>query len=387
MAQNTSEMTAKDILRYLEEKYKNNRTTKIFLVKGGSGRQKINYNQISKQSKTVWILVETTNIRINVRSEIAKEFGISETSFLSTSGSSVDHIKIDNYKKTKSNEHIRIMFKSPMSFDRKNYKWKNQALIDLSSKSKLNLGNPDNRDEAETLKKINRKIQEYGGKVTLRMGNKTFENVIGLNAGPSGAKADFVIIDEKGKEIGFISYKAGSTPTDFQQYSGISRLTGPRIYRDREVIKFRKKIVEEGWEGITGENKLISSVYIKIKNSHLKKCAIFGKEFGRKRGIHNVDFFAQGMPVITVKKTNGKINLILLFSKKTVPNGRLTKLGGDYDPVLAARKGEGSRRITFDVYERKEGKLSVIDTKEVKGIRGGIWAEGNMKSRNSKEIK
>lgn len=386
MAQDTSEMTAKDILRYLEEKYRNNRSTKVFLVRGGSGRQKISYSQISKQSKTIWILVETSSIRTNVRSEIAKEFGISESSFIATSGSSVDQIKIVNYKKTKQNEHIRIMFKAPLSFDRKNYKWKNQALIDLSSKSKFKFGTPDNQDEAATLKKINRKIQEYGGKVTLRMGNKTFENVVGLNAGPAGAKADFIVIDEKGDDIGYISYKAGSTSSDFQQYSGISRLTGPRIYRDREVIRFRKRIVEEGWDTITGENKLISSVYIKIKNSHLKKCAIFGKEFGRKKGIHNVDFFAQGIPIITVKKSRGNINLILLFSKKLVANGRLTKLGADYDPVLAARKGESSRRITYDAYERKENKLSIFNTKEVKGIRGGIWAEGNMKSRNSKEL-
>jgi hypothetical protein len=372
----TSEMNMSNIFTHIKDKYKNDKDTKVFLLASERASNKIrDLDKVSVSAKNLWILVETTKIRTDIRQEIANDFNIRK--FYSSS-SSVDQIKIDDFIKDtgkyKKIESIRIIFKYPPRFVLSNFKWANKT---LESKVKT-LGKPDNIDEVNVLTKINQYIADCGGKVDLRIKGKLFKSVIGLNAGPAKAKADFAIIDENGKELGYISYKAGSTSGDFQQYSGISqRAYGDDIYNNSEVKNFRERIVNEGWEAISQGKK---SVHIKIKvGTALKNRAVFGKDFRRKKGINNVDFFAQGNP--RLDKIGNVV--ILAFPTKLVENGRVNQLNGEYDPVIAARKGEQSRVITADI---RNERGDIIRMRE-RNVRGGIWAEGHMKARDSRELK
>jgi hypothetical protein len=361
------ELTAEDIFNNIAQKYKgNSRNTRVSIVENEGSKLKSSYQKIrdkKSRAKTLWILVETNEIRVKVREEIANMFGVRE--FYDSAKSSIGQIRIKNFKKVDGIEEVRIMFKPFLSFNLRKYKWENQDLINILGKSKL--GKPDNPDEAEVLQEINQKIFEMGGSVTIRIKNKTYKNVIGFNAGPSGAKADFVIINSNGDSIGWISYKAGNTSKDFQQYSGITRHAGENIYNHPQVKEFREKLVadEQLQNQIKSDKK---AVFIRIKRSGtLKNRAVFGKEFGRRRGIHNVDWFAQGS---LSTRTQGQI-IYVSFSKKLVENGRINQLNQDYDPIIAARKGEGTRRITADNRE------------PVRGIRGGIFPQGMIESRNA----
>jgi hypothetical protein len=372
----TSEMSMSKIFTHVKDKYKNDRDTNVFLLASERASNKIkDLDKVPASVKNLWILVETTKIRTNIRQEIANDFNIRK--FYSSSISSVDQIKIDDFIKDtgkyKKIESIRIIFKYPPRFVLSNFKWANKTL-----ESKVKLGKPDHIDEVNVLSKINQYIADCGGKVDLRIKGKLFKSVIGLNAGPAKAKADFVIIDENGKELGYISYKAGSTPADFQQYSGISeKAYGDSIYNNPEVKNFRERIVNEGWEAISQGKK---SVYIKIKaGTALKNRAVFGKDFRRRKGINNVDFFAQGNPRLDKR---GNV-VILSFSTKLVENGRVNQLNGEYDPVIAARKGEQSRVITADIRNERGDLIQMQE----RNVRGGIWAEGNMKARDSRELK
>ena len=62
------------------------------------------------------------------------------------------------------------------------------------------------------------------------------------------------------------------------------------------------------------------------------------------------------------------------FSKKVVANGQITRLSGDYEPVLGVRKAEANRYL-----------------RTIPGVRGGVWTkkymESRKKSRNLKYIK
>lgn len=373
----TTEMSMSKIFDHIKDKYKNDRDTNVFLLASERSSNKIkDLSKVPKNAKNLWILVETNKIRTNIRQEIANDFNIRK--FYPSSISSIDQIKIDDFIKSNENnqkiESIRIIFKYPPKFVLSNFKWAN---ITLESKI-TKLGKPDNIDEINVLTKINKYIADHGGKVDLRIKSKLYKNVVGFNAGPAKAKADFIIINENGKELGYISYKAGSTPGDFQQYSGISkRGYGDIIYDNPEVKKFRERIVADGWETVSQGKK---SVYIKIKaGTALKNRAVFGKDFRRSKGINNVDFFAQGNP-----KLDKRGNIVILsFPTKLVENGRVDQLSGEYDPVIAARKGEQSRVITVDI---KDDRGNLIQMKEP-NVRGGIWAEGHMKARDSRELK
>lgn len=365
--------TAEEIFDDLKNKFEKRGNTTLILVDAERGRNKIDWEEYkkSKTKKTIWILVETYEIRTDLRDKFLKELGLTERNLKNTTGSSVAQIEIKGYKTYKNTESIRIMFKPPVAVDRKNYKWYNHTLEKVCEK--LNSPGSNNVDEFEVLKKVNKEIAKYDV-VTLKIGQKSYNNVVGLNGGEYGAKADFVIIDVLGREIGFISYKKGSAPQHFQQYSGISKSrTGPRIHNHKEVEKFREQIVTTNIKDqILTEKK---TVYIRIKDSKLKKMAIFGKEHGRKRGQDNVDFFAQGRPLIsTQKRPNGKIIVNLNFSSKLVKNGNLSGLNKDYDPVLGARKDSSNRIVEF------EGKTSVP------GVRAGMWPEGYMTPRNAIDI-
>ena len=377
----TTEMTMSKIFDHVKDKYKNDRDTDVFLLASERSSNKIkDLSNVPKNAKNLWILVETVKIRTNIRQEIANDFNIRK--FHSSSISSIDQIKIDDFIKSNENnqkiESIRIIFKYPSRFILSNFKWANKTL----EKSVGKLGKPDNIDEVNVLTTINKYIAEKGGKVDLRIKGKLYKNVIGFNAGPAKAKADFIIIDENGKEIGYISYKAGSTPGDFQQYSGISEKGyGGEIYNNPEVKRFRERIINEGWDTISKDNgKNKKSVYIKIKvGTALKNRAVFGKDFRRSKGINNVDFFAQGNP-----KLDDRGNTVILsFPTKLIENGKVNKLNGDYDPVIAARKGEQSRVITADI---SDDRGNIFRIKE-RNVRGGIWAEGHMKARDSRELK
>jgi hypothetical protein len=286
-------------------------------------------------------------------------------------GSSFKAIIIDNYYKIgKKEKGIRIFFKynNGRDFINNDKLWNN--LLKEVFRNHPNLKRtPRDRTEVRVLMTINEQIQTLGKDlpVTLRIGRKSYDNVAGFVGGMGTRKADFVIVDYAGNEIGFLSYKAGNTATDFQQYGGITERAGTDIVNNSEVEGF-KELVVDNWETYkTG----YASIWREIQDNNLKKQSVFGKDFSpsRSAGHDNVDFLVQGTPNFT---SNGKI-IFLRFTSKTVRKGNLTPLQGDYEPVLGARGGERSRRIT-------------IKGRSIYGVRGGIWARGYITKRSHMEI-
>lgn len=282
------------------------------------------------------------------------------------SGSQFWGIEIDNYNKIgKTEKGIRIQFKFPDGKDAKVYNiWNEQlerAFIQNRSLKRI----PSDRNEVGVLKSINMKIHELskGIPITLSIRNKKYKNVIGLVGGVGNKKADFVIVNKDAEEIGYISYKSGNTATSFQQYSGISERSGDKIANHPEVVKFNESIVNN-WESLS------PSASREIQSNNLKKQAVFGKDYASRPGYDSVDFFVQGDPRLILR---GDI-IYLTFTTKMVKKGDLTKLQGNYEPVLGARKGERYRRIK-------------TKNKSLNGIRGGIWTRAYMTNRmNNKEI-
>jgi hypothetical protein len=263
---------------------------------------------------------------------------------------------------TKSKKEVRIIFKKKNGLDDLNYECWNEKLKTVVASNKLR--KPTDKNEQKVLTEINSSISRIGegSPITLKIKNKNYKNIVGFIPGPHMKKADFVGVTDKGEEICFISYKAGSSANDFQQYAGITERSG--LFNDPEVAKFRKDVVEQ----LSKEPLGSEALYRPITDNRLKNKAIFGSQYGRRIGYDNVAFIAQGTPSLVKIRTN----VIELKFPVLIRAGSLASLPNGYEPILGVRKGEAYRKIKYK-------------NKTVQG-RGGVWTSKYMKERNSKEI-
>jgi hypothetical protein len=283
-------------------------------------------------------------------------------------GSTFKSVIIEDYYKVGRREKgIRIFFKYSNGKDLKNFYMWNGMLENVFKNNRSLERAPRDRNEVNVIAEVNKKIESLGNgmPVTLYIRNKRFVNVAGFVGGVGTKKADFVIVDYSGNEIGFLSYKKGNSSLDFQQYGGITDRSGKKISEHPEVEEF-KKVIIDNWETYKKDYK---TVWGEIDSNNLKKQAVFGKDYIRKSGHDSVDFLVQGTPRF---RKNGD-SIYLTFSTKMVRKGDLSNLQGNYDPVLGARSGERSRRIK-------------IKSDSIYGVRGGVWTRAYMTRGKNKEI-
>lgn len=189
--------------------------------------------------------------------------------------------------------------------------------------------------------------------IPIKIGRQIYK-VAGAETTPGTPKSDFHLLDAKGKEVVWISHKDGSSPRDFQQWSGMSIRTEKEIHDHRETQKFIKDVTS-----ITGfVMPRATTLSRKITDPRLMNLAIFGNQYGRSLGRQNVTLLLQG-PVKLVKRRDH----YEIVSNHTAVNGE--KMTGGYEPVfMAMYKGD---RSNF-------------------GIKGARFAIQPKASRKSKEI-
>ena len=239
---------------------------------------------------------------------------------------------------------------------------------------------PDNQTEYEILKEFNRQIHElgYAKPVDLVIGSEEYKDIIGMIAGPTGHKSDFIGVNDKGKLVFFISHKDGFNATDYQQYSGISSRSGDSIYNHPEVQSFRKDISEKTPEDFYGK-----MYYREIKDINLKRRAIFGKYYDdgpSDLSSNNITHFAQGSLRLILNKALGKTSRARVrmdFATMLVTRDDIDRFYNEYEPYLGARQGEVYRTIE---YETDDGGS------KVNGVRGGVFAKGYIDNRTSELI-
>jgi hypothetical protein len=369
--------TSEQIFQFIKDSTKN--STRFKVEKGKD------FVDTEKSSKQINIILIKGNGRSDNLTIIAELLGRGNIEFeqKKITGSSFDQLIISSskYKKIGRNEkEIRISFKYGDGTDDKNYDIWNEGLVNIFKLKRGLERRPRNRIEIDKIATINKKIEELGHKlpVTLYIRNKKFENVVGIVGGVGDTKADFVIVDKFGNEIGFLSYKDGRGADDFSQYGGLSQRAGVSIESHEEVVKFKEQVIDlapkdsvgeviERWNG--------TPLYKKIRDSNLKNKAVFGENYRLKSGYDSVDFIVQGQPILTSSKIGNNIIVILKFTTKTILKGEISKLSGAYEPVLGARKGEIARIIKIS------GKSKLT------GVRTGIFPYRYMEKRTgSQEI-
>jgi len=189
--------------------------------------------------------------------------------------------------------------------------------------------------------------------IPIKIGGRMYY-VAGAASTPGTPKSDFHLLDAKSNEIVWISHKNGSKPKDFQQWSGISKSSEPKIAAHKETEDF----VDDVKNKTDGEMPRATTYSRENNDQRLANMAVYGKDYGGKLGRQNVTLLLQG-PVKLIKKKNH----YEITSNHTSVNG--DKMVGGYTPVfMAMYKGDRSNY----------------------GVKGARFAIQPKDSRKSKDI-
>lgn len=197
------------------------------------------------------------------------------------------------------------------------------------------------KKEDIALNDIASKIKELGP-INIIIGNKIYENIDNVVSVPKTPKADFTL-NSGSTPLIFISYKDGSKPTDFQQYSGFKGLT-----EYDEVQKF----IDDVKEKTGGEMQSNQRFSRKINNNEIKLKSIYGLfQSTDNFNENNCQILLQGMIILESIKDN----TYKLDSNYTLVNPSLPD--GDYDPYFVVtfrnnRNNLGLLNGRFGIYSK-----------------------------------
>jgi hypothetical protein len=187
----------------------------------------------------------------------------------------------------------------------------------------------------------------------LRIENTTLENVVGV-MGVSESKdprklpkADIVFINKDKKRIGFTSLKEGSNLSKFQQWGGFSKISDPEIDDFIERLKYYLKSKGLALTGVPQKD----AIWSEIKSSDIRNKVMWGINYGAPiSNEENVEFIMQGLPKLTVNKTdNDIISYIQLDVSHLITKHNCNNINSEspYRPVFCAlfRSGRNDFKI------------------------------------------
>ena len=90
-----------------------------------------------------------------------------------------------------------------------------------------------------------------------------------------------------GDQVAWISHKAGSKSSDFQQYGGLTdKGTGGVFQRNKQVLAFVEKIKELYPEGMKSGNSVFRKIKMNGDGKDIALRSIYGIDYGKARGLN-----------------------------------------------------------------------------------------------------
>jgi hypothetical protein len=174
--------------------------------------------------------------------------------------------------------------------------------------------------------------------IKVQIGDTIYDDIIGAQNQPNTPKSDFNLINNKKKNIVFISHKKEGGSKSFVRWGGLNF-----AYKEEnpEILKFIENINSKI------SNKEFEKKYNfsqKISSDLLKKRIVFGKDFkeeSKNFGIDNVQIVVQGKVFLEKIKNS----LYKLKADEFWLNGELPT--GDYEPVFNAHYRDGYNQLGF----------------------------------------
>jgi len=186
-------------------------------------------------------------------------------------------------------------------------------------------------------------VEENGGPINVKVGNKIYNNIIKAETQPGQPKSDFNLIDEEDNPVVFISHKkAGgkyADASDFIRWSGYTSYADePEVEQFNNALKkwLKKNNLEQ--EGLPRETRFVSP----IQDQKLIRKLIYGSKYGdSKYSKDNVNIILQG--AVLLKPIQGN-TYELTAEYKLIPP-QLPK--GEYYPYLTS--GYRADRTMFGI--------------------------------------
>lgn len=148
-------------------------------------------------------------------------------------------------------------------------------------------------------------------------------NVFDVESTPGTPKSDFHFRDDSTRPVLWISHKAGKSPKDFQQWSGMTEAV---IRAHPEVNSFIKRVQGLFPKGIDRATTVARA----IKDSRLENQSVYGVNWGGMPGVNNINWCIQGAAQIVPTKGG----FTLQGSAMSHENG--DPIYGGYAPTLMA---------------------------------------------------
>jgi hypothetical protein len=165
--------------------------------------------------------------------------------------------------------------------------------------------------------------------IKMKVGGRVV-TVAGIESTSGTPKSDFHLIDKDGKQVAWISHKDGTKASQFQQYGGLTKEFNTHYSKSKDVMNFLNDVKKLRPKGLQRND----SLWRYVKDKQVAKYTIWGPDYGKSRGINNVDEFHQG-EMMLVKA--GAMYEIHSLHKEI--NGAVPKNAGpgDYTPIYVAR--------------------------------------------------
>lgn len=199
------------------------------------------------------------------------------------------------------------------------------------------------RYEQIAIGQLNDFISTLGEPIDIKLNDTLYENITEVLDIKGTPTADFAFASNK-KPLIFISHKNGTTPKDFQQYSGFKYF----IDKYKEVRDFVQAVAESEYY-IDNSLERRTLLTRKIVSDDLKREAVYGFNSGNY-GPNNCQLLIQGDIWLEKEDNHYEIKGTKLISNPDIPQG-------EYEPVMVVsyRSNMSSMGLTnarFGIYSR-----------------------------------
>jgi hypothetical protein len=248
-----------------------------------------------------------------------------------------DNFNRENFKRVLENCKFAINeIAIPGDTNSLSSKFETYIITYMDKEFKIVLGQGNNaflKKENLVLQRLQNEFFEYKGKsqyLIIKV-NKELYKVDYLQSTPGTPKSDFHF-SYQGVPVLFISHKDGKSPKDFQQYSGIGKISSPYIFEHNETSAYNKTLLKVYANGMqSGDN-----CYRLIRNKKIKLHSIYGCEYNKQYSYNNVQLVCQGSINIEKKSKYFTLNSHHIFYNGEIPQN-------EYEPIYYSRYTQSSR--------------------------------------------
>jgi hypothetical protein len=180
-------------------------------------------------------------------------------------------------------------------------------------------------------------------------------------------KADFSIINSKGRNVAFISHKDAGGPSAYQQYVSVTGKNKDGINDHPILQNFLSHLIARQDEIVNEKKRFKKTVPVNKENSEFLNKCIYGMDYGKDFSKEHCHFIGQGKPTLVEAEPKDKpkdcgIVYELKFSDDLSISGDLSHFkNGGYVPIILARFTSG-RNFYVDGYKYTGVRLLVGPT-------------------------